>query len=291
MNDFLSPYQEVKYNIGFIDLSQLDKDRLDVRWMKHRYTDRWFADPFILKIADGEIVLLVEEKYEPIRRGRIARLVVDQTTYQLKSTEVIFEPQTHVSFPAIIRHEGEIYLYPENSDKGKGVLKLYKYNERDKKVEEVALLCKEPLTDAIITTQFDAPYLFATKCPCPNNNVLNIYRSDAWDGPYEPYNAFVFKDNTARGAGDLFQMDGKWIRPAQDCNGGYGKGIVLQEIEYEHGKFNFIERKRFYPNSWKYRSGLHTLNVQGPIVVVDGRGFKRTSGGNLLDMVLKYIYK
>jgi hypothetical protein len=182
-------------------------------------------------------------------------------------------------------------MYPENGNKGKGALTLYKYNERDKKVEEIAVLCKEPLSDAIITMQFDTPYLFSTKSPNPNNNVLSIYRSDAWDGPYEPYDTFVFKDNTARGAGDLFQMDGKWIRPAQDCNGGYGKGVVLQEIAYENGKFNFIERKRFYPNSWNYRSGLHTLNVHGSIVAVDGRGYKRTWGGNLLDMARKYRHK
>jgi hypothetical protein len=291
MRDFLAPYLEVKWNIGFVGLSQLNKDKLDVRWMKHRYTDRWFADPFILKIAGGEIELLVEEKYEPIQRGRIARLVVDQATCQLKSNDVILETPTHLSFPAIFRCEGEIYIYPENSDKGKGTLKLYKYNEREKKVEEIAVLCKEPLTDAIITTRFDAHYLFSTKLPHPNNNVLYIYRSEAWYGPYEPYDTFVFKDNTARGAGDLFQMDGKWIRPAQDCNGVYGKGIVLQEIEYEHGKFNFIERKRFYPNSWKYRSGLHTLNIQGSIVAMDGRGFKRTLGGNLLNIMQKYRYR
>lgn len=37
-------------------------------------------------------------------------------------------------------------------------------------------------------------------------------------------------DNTARSAGDIFVDNGKIVRPAQNCNGGYGVGLVFQEI-------------------------------------------------------------
>ena len=39
---------EKEWNIGFILKSPeeiLQSDKLDVHWMKHKYKDRWFADP------------------------------------------------------------------------------------------------------------------------------------------------------------------------------------------------------------------------------------------------------
>ena len=70
---------EKEWNIGFILKSPeeiLQSDKLDVHWMKHKYKDRWFADPFILSVTESEIVLLVEEKYHPINRGRIFLLQI-----------------------------------------------------------------------------------------------------------------------------------------------------------------------------------------------------------------------
>ena len=57
-----------KYNIGFIDgdiKSVFDNANIKVNWLHHNYKDRWFADPFILDVTDTEIIVLVEEWYDP----------------------------------------------------------------------------------------------------------------------------------------------------------------------------------------------------------------------------------
>lgn len=73
-----------KYNIGFVDgdlQSVLEGKPLSVNWLKHPYTDRWFADPFIFDVTDDVIIVLVEEWYDPIQRGRISKLVIDKNTF------------------------------------------------------------------------------------------------------------------------------------------------------------------------------------------------------------------
>jgi hypothetical protein len=275
-------YLAATWNIGFVDSSLTDvlkSDHLNIIWLKHKFKDRWFADPFILSVINNEIVLLVEEFYIPKNKGRIARLIVNKKNFHLKRHDVILELETHVSFPAIFRDNNKVYIYPENGKSGS--LTLFEYDEYSNSTSPHLIpigdfvLSNNPLTDAIITKLFNnQPYMFATQLPYEKSigNVLEIYKSKKWNGRYEFDHFIEFKENIARNAGDLFEIEGKIIRPAQICNNGYGKGIILQEIQYENGKFSFIEMKRFYPSSPIYNMGLHTFNSSGDknIIIVDG---------------------
>ena len=77
-----------KWNIALCDtpVDELIAGKpLRARWLKHNYTDRWFADPFILYADDDEVHFLVEEYTYKDKTGRIARLVADRRTMELKS--------------------------------------------------------------------------------------------------------------------------------------------------------------------------------------------------------------
>ncbi len=273
-NFFLNSIQTV-WNIGFVDFnpeSILKQEKLGIRWMKHQYKDRWFADPFVLSVTEQEIVLLVEEFYYPSNRGRIARLVIDRENMELKSSDCLLELDSHLSFPAIFRRDGEVYVYPENSQSGACV--LYKYHAESSSLEQAGILCKEPLTDAVMAQGFGGNLLFSTSLPDPNGKQLGIYMADLWGGPYVLSDVVGFDDCTARGAGDVFQVGDMWIRPAQDCNGAYGKGVVLQKVEFDEGRFSFQEIRRFYPESSEWKEGMHTFNVYGNIAVIDGKRYR-----------------
>ena len=75
----------ISWNIGFLNIDKdfVNKSTWDIRWMKHNYKDRWFADPFILKVTNDEIIVLVEEFYDPIHRGRISKLTIDKQYYNI----------------------------------------------------------------------------------------------------------------------------------------------------------------------------------------------------------------
>lgn len=282
---------EQEWNIGFILNSPeeiLQSDKLDIHWVKHKYKDRWFADPFILSVTDSEVEVLVEEFYAPINKGRISKLIVDRKTMCLKACIPILELDTHLSFPFIFRANNEVYIYPENSRNQQ--LSLYKYDCDNETVKLLKVLSNEPLTDATITTLFGSPYLFSTRMPEPNKNILNIYSADEWDGDYRLRQSVTFQDNTARNAGEIFKIGNRFIRPAQDCNSAYGRGIVFQEVFFQDGMFSFQELKRHYPKSWRYNLGMHTFSMQGSIAIIDGRGYKNPVLGHFIDNLRKILH-
>lgn len=227
---------------------------------------KWYADPFILDVTDDNIVVLVEEFTYSINRGRLAKLVIDKETYKIKQEKIILDLSTHLSFPAVLRLGGDVYLYPENSASGKSI--LYRYNPENDALVVVNTLSKLPLTDAIMAEIDGQNYLFATKIPTQNGNELTIYESTDKMGNYSPAQAITFADNTARSAGDIFVDNNRIIRPAQNCNGGYGVGLVFQEVTKDkNGKFIIKELFRQYP--LKGYIGMHTYNQYKDYVIVD----------------------
>lgn len=262
------------WNIGFIqnDLTGvLRGEELQVRWMKHSCKDSWFADPFILDVTDAEIHVLVEEFYKPIGRGRIAHLVIDKKSYQLKRKTVVLELPTHLSFPAIIRREGKIFIYPENGESGE--LNLYEYNPTTNSCTKKRTLLKEAVADAVIVTLDGKEHLFCTKQPKPNGNELVVYVKNC-AGEFVTKDTYTFEENIARMAGDFFEYGSRLYRPTQECNIQYGHAVTLQEVTSENGKLAFREVRRMYSVHPKLNIGMHTFNMYKDMIVTDALGFR-----------------
>lgn len=82
------------WNIGFVEdkvQCVIRNDLQNIHWMKHQYSDRWFADPFILNVDEENIILLVEEFCYSFNKGRIAKLVVSRKDYILKEMKIVLE--------------------------------------------------------------------------------------------------------------------------------------------------------------------------------------------------------
>ena len=210
--------------------------------------------------------MLVEEFTYNINRGRLAKLIIDKKTYKLKSEKIILDLSTHLSFPAILRMRESVYIYPENSASGKNT--LYRFNPNNDNLVVVNTLSDLPLTDAIITEIEGHNYLFSTKIPTQNSNKLTIYASNEKMGSYHPIQSICLPDNTARSAGDIFVDGNRIIRPAQNCNGGYGVGLIFQEVTKDsngHIAIKELFRKSPYANY----IGMHTYNQYKDYVIVD----------------------
>ena len=180
-------------------------------------------------------------------------------------------------------------MYPENS--AEGHLVIYEFDEKDNNFKPHKILHDEPLTDASLETCFNSFHIFTTKLPIQNGNQLFIYQSEKWDGEYHPIQVMEFPSNTSRNAGSLFMLNGKIIRPAQDCNGAYGKGLVFYEVSYTDGVFEMKELKRMYPQHTIYDQGMHTFNVYDNLAVIDGRKFRKPFISKSLLAINKFIKK
>ena len=195
-----------KYNIGFIDgdlQSVMEGDTIKVKWLKHNYKNRWFADPFILDNNEREIIVLVEEWYDPIQRGRISKLTIDKNSFELKEIKVLLESETHLSFPMIVRKDNGIFVYPENSATGKWV--EYKYNPETDALVAQRTMANLPLTDSVICNYFDESLMFSTCLPDANGKELGIYSWDEIKQEYIVKEYYHFAENISRTAGDFFK--------------------------------------------------------------------------------------
>ena len=273
LKEFIKNLTPEIWNIGFIQNSLesiLLGDQLQVKWMIHNCRNSWFADPFILDVTNDEIHVLVEEFCEPLQRGRIARLILDRGTYMLKKKDVVLEQPTHLSFPAIIRKDGKVFIYPENGESKE--LNLYQYIPESNECIKVETILSEAVADAVITEIDDKKYLFCTKQPNPNGNVLNVYQKDS-SGLFQPREEYTFEEHVARMAGDFFTYNGKLYRPTQECNIQYGHAVTLQEVTEENGKFHFQEVRRMYSVHPRLTVGMHTFNMYKGLIVTDALGF------------------
>lgn len=272
MNKINKYIYEMHWLLGFIEqpLSDLVEGKpYEIRYVKGTPKDRWFADPFILDYNEATIQVLVEEYAYNVRRGRIAHLTIDRHTYQLLSYKILLDLPTHLSFPFVERVDGHIYIMPENS--ASGGWHKYEYVSTSGHLKKVETIVKEPLTDAIRVRMFDEPVVFATRLPSPNGNVLSVYTAD---GNLE--SEITFDSNIARNAGDWFVVGDKVYRPAQDCNGAYGKAVIIQEVDCGHdGKYHFHDVRRIISTHKRFTTGCHTLNHFKDLIVVDVHGYRR----------------
>lgn len=273
---FLKSFNSNRWDLAFFEEAKLqsvvDGDYSSVHWMKYKDRSRWFADPFILSVENDTITVLVEELSYSLNKGRIAKLVVDRNTWELIEMKIILELPTHLSFPMIFRQKDNIIIIPENSASGKSV--AYLYNPLDDSMTPHGIVCDDPITDATILKVENKYYMLATAVPEPNGNEMLVYSFDPDSLKASKIKTVSFDRPIARNAGSPFNHRGTIYRPAQDCDGAYGKGVVLQKVNYNNstGDLIFTDEGLIYPFSFNYHLGLHTLNTHDGMCVIDGRG-------------------
>ena len=259
-----------RWELAFLDSSLadvIDGKEFTVNYVRCPFHGRWYADPFILDYNDEEIILLVEDYSDSDRKGKISKLVVDRQSMALKDVKVILEQDTHLSFPAIIRKDGKVFIYPENSEAK--TLDLYEYDLKTDQCVKVRQLSNEPIADAVITDYFGDKFLFSTK---NNGNVLDVYKYDENKASFVYHSNVKFQENIARNGGDFFEVNGNLYRAAQECNYTYGHAISIQKIEEKDGVFQMNEVRRILPPKGAF--GIHTFNTYKGLTVVDLKVFR-----------------
>lgn len=281
-----------KWNLGFVEesLDNIVKSRfVQVHYMKGNNRKQWFADPFILDVTPDKIICLVEELSYNTKKGRIAKLEIDRHTYKLQKVKILLDLPTHLSFPFILRKGDKIYVLPENSSSG--CLTIYEYDSKEDSLRPLHKVSGLPLTDATVFKYGEDAYLCSTQKPSPNGNILNLFDFDLKSLTINdsPIQTISFEGNNARNAGEVFKVADNYFRPAQDCNGGYGKGVFLQKISKSIDGVKFEDYCSFYPNSWIYNMGYHTFNSYKGLTVMDAHGYRFPVCGRILEYGTKLI--
>ena len=282
-------YSTTTWNIGFLQYTEselIKKRRLGkIRWLKHSFKDRFFADPFILNVSKNFVSILVEEFEFEVKRGRIVELIVDLDNCKLVERKVLLDLDTHLSYPAIFRINGRVYVYPENGESNK--LTLYEYDYKKRILLPVKTIINEGLIDATIFKSGDKLYLIATKNPYTQQDAF-LYSSTDIKGTFVEIGRISKGKKCSRSAGNIFMVDAHIYRPAQNCCKIYGGNMEIMRIENFE---NYKESHMFSltPSSFRYNLGLHTINFFCDICVVDGKGYLYPILGRLYSF-LQFIY-
>ena len=275
-----SKITERRYYIGFLGLNYMklqSKERFNyIQWIDLcGYNKGWFADPFILR-DDGRIIeLLAEEFVYKSRKGRLVNLLISKDKFKLLKVTEVLNLDTHLSFPIYFEENGTYYVYPENYQNGS--LTIYEYDSVHKKLINPIVIIHEPLLDTQIikigNDYFALGVKYVTGTQLDTKNLF-IYRSKSLFGDYTLFQVIENKRCEERGAGSIFEQSGKLIRPAQCCEGDYGKSVILYELKFQNGYFIEKEIDRIEAdNSYKYGRGMHTFNKKNDVLVLDGNGY------------------
>lgn len=250
----------------------MEGNRLDVDWVKMP-KDRWFADPFVLDVTDKEILLLVEELEYAKGKGIISLLHINRATMEITVRKPLLELPTHLSFPAIWRKEGRVYVYPESAKSGK--LDMYEYDAEKEKLTFVKTICDDVIWDSYITEAFGEPKLFTA---AKNDYQLDIYKWNTKKERFVPYQEIASEKPNSRMGGAVFEYKGEIYYPAQNCEKAYGGAIDIKRIVESRksivDRFSVETVKHLESPHPTMKLGMHTMNEYKGVVVIDVKGYR-----------------
>ena len=234
-------------------------------------SDRYWADPFPIRVGN-EYYIFHEEAPLSHRKGTIVLSVVDSAG-KTAGPIPILEKDYHLSYPFVFQWDGEFFMIPETAAHNQ--VELYRcvaFPSRWK-LEHVLLsgLAASDPTPAFV---FGKWWLFASVpvAGAGTSGELHLFYADSPLGPWTPHRANPVKSDvrSARPAGRIFERDGQFYRPAQDCSRRYGYAVSINRIvQLNPDSYGEVEVDKLVPNGKPDVAGVHTLNMADDMTVID----------------------
>ncbi len=250
---------------GLLETGVLDEDAYRILPDDGR---RYLADPFVF-VKEGRRFVFVEEFPFATGKGLISVLEVDSEGEAGEPLPVLDE-DVHLSYPHVFASDGEIWMIPESGEARE--VRLYRCVSFPDRWERVEVLVKDQdLSDATVCRLDDGWWMFAADRTRRGSSwdALAIFRAEHLTGPWHPHpaNPVLVDAGEARPAGAMHVREGRILRPAQDCRGGYGAGLTICRVDrIDEACYLQKVTKNIHPRAKK---GIHTLNAAGGLEVVD----------------------
>ncbi|MBW4050712.1 MAG: hypothetical protein HIU85_04500 [Proteobacteria bacterium] len=248
-------------------------DPAAIRWLDVPF-DGFLADPFGLAGPDGNLVILAEAFPWRERRGRIAA-IERHSDGRLAVTPTSLTFDTHLSYPQILEHNGEIYCIPESSAQGR--VQLFRAVEFPHRwVPDSVLLEGFAGADATVIRYRDRWWMFTGNHAEQDEAKLFVFHSAELRGPWTRHaqNPVKCDLRSSRPGGTPFVgPDGALYRPAQDGSRVYGGAVTINRvIRLTPDEFEEEVAARLHPDlAGPCPDGMHTLSAVGDLTLVDGK--------------------
>lgn len=270
-----SRFAREEWNVGV--LSQPVEDvvrggiRTPIRWWRSCGAWEMLADPSCLIDSNGTRLIFAERLDYRTGRGEIWAARVPATK---DLAEVRLEPwmrsRCHLSYPRpVIGPMGCLFFTAETAETGA----LHLWRRVGNSLVHVGPIIREPILDPTLYHDGTTWWLFCTSRRSGPNEKLLLFYADRLEGPWtaHPRNPVKIDPGSSRPAGPLIWVDGRLIRPAQDCSYTYGGELILNQVtRLDKDGYGEAVVRRLKPGA-VYPDGLHTLCPAGDVTLIDGK--------------------
>jgi beta-xylosidase len=235
------------------------------------------ADPFLVREGNSWNIFFELFNTES-NRGEIGVAEsFDASTWSFQKV-IIAEP-FHLSYPFVLKDQGDYYMIPE-SRQAKAI-RLYKAKSYPLEWEFERTLIEGEFVDPSPVFYLGRWWLFAGH----DGYSLSLFFADSLRGPWTKHpQSPIYRDNPrmARPGGKPTVVDGKLIRFVQDNEGGYGKSVRVMIVD-EITPTSFQEHTapvspifKAHGEHWA-RNGMHhvapvQLGANEWLAAIDGSG-------------------
>src|SRR5579883_3504327 len=264
------------WNIGLVHASPeafLDESfQPEIKWLPYRERYQMVADPSLVPSRNG-LRILCEEFNWFSEAGRILE-IRSASDGSFACGTVAIDEGVHMSYTFTFQYGDNLYCIPE-CNKRKEV-PLYRWDEEAQRwLYEGALLRGIEAVDATVFEAYGAWWLFHSMSSGVGRWSLYIWKASDPRGPWQPHPANPVKTDvsSSRTAGKPFWHKGQLYRPAQDLRKCYGSALVINRIDVlSLTEFHETTVRRVSPDpNWPYPHGIHTLNSNGELTVIDAK--------------------
>ena len=232
--------------------------------------DRFWADPFAIKVGDLYYVFIEELPYDT-GKGHISVIEIERKKGVVKGPTKVLERDYHLSYPFVFEWNGQYYMVPESA--ANKTVELY----RAKTFPYVWQLEKVLMTDIrakdATLAEIDGKWwMFISTSEHSIPDELYLYSAKTPLGPWTPHARNPVKSDVrgSRPAGALFEWKGEVYRPAQDSSGRYGYAISINRLtQLDDEGFGEEQVSSILPNWEKDLLATHTITMAGDLTVVD----------------------
>lgn len=237
------------------------------------------ADPFLLQRGD-RLFLFFEAWRRGSQQGDIGWAERTPAGGWRFGGVALDEP-FHLSYPFVFEHDGDVYMIPES--RARSEIRLYVARPFPSRFElRGVLLSGKRYADSTLVRSGGRFYVFTS----PDNATLELFYSDALEGPYHPHprSPVISRDTcAARPAGRHIAWEGRIMRLAQCDRPAYGTSVRAFEVT-ELSPTSYAERPVGHDPLLKgsgagwNAGGMHHLDA-----LLDGRGVLAAVDGWRLD--------